>query len=509
MALKFLRSSAALALAAALASCAVGPDYKSPDAATPDRFVAEVEAQAQGGPRPNIDIREWWRGLRDAELNSLVDRALSANLDLEVALNRIQDARARLAAVSATEYPDVLFNAGGGGGTGSDNTNGRVAPEFRSAENSKGLNSISGAGGAVAAWDLDLFGRIKREVEARQADAEALQAARGWTQVTVAADVAKAYLDMRAQQRELVVLGKNIDAARAGLGLAQSRLERGLTNELDVSLAQRELATLQADRAPLVARIDVSRHAIAVLLGTYPESLTKELAESGDIPALPHRIPIGLPADLLRRRPDIREVERQLAAANARVGEAIAELFPSVSLTGAYGLQQGALAPKGSPAYAIWSIGPSLTLPILDFGALDAQIASADFKTREVLVTYREAILKAVQQVDDASSVYHGQQLRLIRLDQALAAAHDATRIANERYDRGLTDFLNVLDAERQQFDLEERHVQTRQIEAEALVDLFRALGGGWREQAIPPIRLPDPAIVAAAKYAAQSAKAP
>jgi NodT family efflux transporter outer membrane factor (OMF) lipoprotein len=495
---------AASVVAATLAGCALGPDYQPPAMQTPIGFDADAAARsARTSKGTNVDIRQWWRSLHDAELDALVDRALQSNLDLEIALTRIQEARVRVIGTSAAALPEIAGVAGGGGGTGSDDTNGRVPSPFRAAENSKGLTKTVAAEGLLAGWDLDLFGRVKREVEAEKADAEALQDARDWISMNVAADVARAYLDMRAQQRQLVVLGENIDAARSAQKLAKSRLDQGLTNELDVNLAQRQTATLEANRGPLIAQIEASRHAIAVLLGQFPEGLAKELARPGTIPALPPRIPVGVPADLLRRRPDIQEIERELAAANARVGSAIAELFPDVVLTGAAGGQQGPRASSAiTPAAAIWSLGPSVTMPFLDFGALDAQIEIADLRTHEILIAYRQAILKAVQQVDDAAAAYREQQLRLADLDRALSAAREATRIATERYDRGLTDFLNVLDAERQQFDLEELHVAARQAEAEALVALFKAIGGGWPvNYTIPEVRHPDPAAIAAIKY--------
>jgi outer membrane protein TolC len=238
-------------------------------------------------------------------------------------------------------------------------------------------------------------------------------------------------------------------------------------------------------------------------LGQFPEDMAKELSRGGALPALPQRIPVGLPADLLRRRPDIQEAERHVAAENAGIGAAIAGLFPDVVATGAVGVQGGPRSSKTLlPASAIWSLGPAVSMPFLDFGALDAQIEIADLKTHEALVAYREAILQAVRQVDDAGAAFHAQQERLADLDRALTAAREATRIANERYDRGLTDFLNVLDAERQQYDLEESHVLARQVEAEALVALFKALGGGWPPNlTLPPIRTPDIAAVAAVKY--------
>ena len=502
--MKTSRSRLALALAASLGGCAVGPDYQPPAVLTPGGFVAEA---AVGSSRVygagGVDIRQWWRSLRDPELNSLVDRALASNFDLEIALDRVQEARARVFGTASEALPVVDAVAGGGGGTGSDETNGRLPSEFRAGENSKGLNYIAGAGGAVGNWDLDLFGRIKREVEADQDNAEALMHARDWVYVTVASDVARVYLDMRAEQRLLVVLGENIEAARKAQGLAQSVLDQGLGDELDVDLAKRQLATLESDRGPLIGQIENSKHAIAVLMGQFPEAMTRELAHGGAMPVLPARIPVGLPVDLIRRRPDLAQIERQLAAANALLGAAIADLFPSVSLTGGFGEQGGPRTSVSlSPASVIWTLGPSFSAPVLDFGGLDAAIEVADFRTHEILMIYRQAILNAVRQVDDAVASSHAQQQRLADLDRALTAAREATRIATERYNRGLTDFLNVLDAERQQYDLEQRHVAARQVEAEALVALFEALGGGWPENAaLPPIRRPEQASLAAVRY--------
>jgi NodT family efflux transporter outer membrane factor (OMF) lipoprotein len=492
----------ALGVAAALAGCSVGPDYSLPTIALPAMFVAQPNEKT---PQPirsaSADLTQWWRSLRDKELDSLVARALASNLDLEVALTRLQAARAEVTVLANQALPEVGATGGGGVGTGSDETKGRATQALRSAETATGLKSINEAGGFDANWEIDLFGKFRREIEAQIADAEALKDARDWIFVTVAADVARAYLDMRAQQRQLEILGENIAAARRNLDLAQTRFNKGLTNELDASLAQRELATLEADRSPLAAQADVSRHAIAVLIGQFPEGLAGELARPGPIPALPAKIPVGLPVDLLRRRPDIREAERTLAAANARIGAAIADLFPTLILTGAGGAQ-GGVRSTGTPITWIGSIGPSVYMPVLDFGALDAQIEIADQRTQGLLAGYKQAILTAVQQVDDAGVSYKGQLNRLGDLDRALQAARQSTQLATERYDRGLTDFLNVVDAERQQFDLEERHVATRQAAADDLVALYKALGGGWpANEIIPPIRPLQPAIVAAARY--------
>jgi NodT family efflux transporter outer membrane factor (OMF) lipoprotein len=499
---KWIRLSP-LVIAVTLAGCSVGPDYQMPFTLLPSEYLPLArEKGAQLTTPASADFAQWWRILHDRELDSLVARARESNLDLAVALDRLQEARTGATIAANQGLPVVGATGGGGVGTGSDETKGRVSQALRSAENAQNLKSINEAGGLDANWELDLLGKFRREIEAQTADAEALKDAHAWVLVTVSADVARSYLDMRAQQRLLIVLGQNIAAARGNVDLAQRRFGRGLTNAIDVSLAQRQVATLQADLAPLAAQIDASRHAIAVLLGRFPEDVAEELAKPGAIPALPTKIPVGQPIDLLRRRPDIGEAERRLAAANARIGVATADLFPTVVLSGAVGAQGGIRSSSAVPITWIGSLGPSLYWPFLDFGALDAQIEIADLQTHETLVAYKQAILMAVRQVDDASTSYRAQLERLKSLDRALAAARQATQIATERYDRGLTDFLNVLDAERQEFDLEARHVATRQMAAEDLVALYKALGGGWSlNEAIPPIRAPLPAVIAAAKH--------
>jgi NodT family efflux transporter outer membrane factor (OMF) lipoprotein len=508
---KVLPVPALLAVATAAASCSVGPDYRTPVLRLPAGFLALAPSgEKSQGPGPaGGDLTQWWRSLHDQELNALEDRALRANLDLEVALDRVQEARAALVVIANQALPVGGATGGGGVGTGSDETRNRAAPSFRSAVNGAGLSSVQVAGGFEANWDLDLFGKVRRALEGQTYDVEALKAAWDWVMVTVTADVARDYLDMRAEQARLAVLKQDIAVAKTGQDLAQTRFDRGLTNELDVALARRELATLQAEVAPLKAQIEVSRNAIAVLLGTYPEDLAKELAKPGPIPTMPRRIPTGAPIDLLRRRPDIAEAERRVAAATARIGVAVSQLFPDVFLTGAGG-GQGGIRSSYTVSAANWigSIGPGVYWPLLDFGALDAQIEIADLTTREQLTAYKQSILTAVQQVDDATVSFRAQQESLLSLDRALAAAKLSTTLASDRYDGGLTDYLNVLDAERQQFDLRQQYVSAQQIEGESLVGLYKALGGGWEPRAaIPPLPTPQPAAIAAARYLSRTSE--
>jgi NodT family efflux transporter outer membrane factor (OMF) lipoprotein len=491
-----------LVLSGVLAGCTVGPSYQVPGLAMPVSFVAPLGDKATPPAASSVELSYWWKSLRDRKLDSLIDRGLRANLHLKIALERLQQARRRLVVIASQALPEVHATGGGGVGTGSDETRGRVSDALRPAETSTGLETISGAGGLGAQWELDFFGKVRRQLEGQTYDAEALHEARNWVFVTVAADIARLYLDMRARQQRLVVLRQNIGAANAALGLAQTRLDRGLTNELDATLAKRQVATLQADLAPLAAEIESDSYAIAVLLGEYPEALAHELREPGTMPVLPARIPVGLPVDLLRRRPDIREAERRVAAATAAVGAATADLFPSVILTGGGGGQGGIRSSSAVPVTWIGSVGPSVYWPVLDFGALDARIDIADSKTRELLESYKQTILTAVQQVDEANASYRGFQKSLRSLDSALAAARQATKVATERYDRGLSDFLNVLDAERQQFELEQRRVDTQRRAAESLVAVYKALGGGWSpSETLPPLRTPDPAVISAIKH--------
>jgi NodT family efflux transporter outer membrane factor (OMF) lipoprotein len=491
--------------AGALAGCAVGPDYLTPDVAVPPNFVAAPagkEAQS-GGASP--ELWRWWRTLRDPQLNRLIDRAIENNLDLKIALDRLQQARLQLVVIGAQALPDVNGSAGGGVGTGTDETRGRVAQALRDGSNNQGLKKISEIGGLDAEWQIDIFGKIARRFEAQVYTAEALQEARNWVYVVIAADVARLYFDLRARQERLQILYRDIEASRKVLDLAQTRLDRGLTNELDVLLAKRQVETLQADVEPLKALIAANGYAIAVLVGEYPETIDRELRRPGAIPRLPPPAPVGLPINLLRRRPDIVEAERLLAAAVATIGAVTADLFPTLVLTAGGGAQGGPRSGSAVPITWIGSVGPALSAPFLDFGSLDALIEIADYRAHEFAMAYRQAILVAVQQVDEANAAYLAYRQSLRSLDLALDAARQATKVATERYDRGLTDFLNVLDAERQQFALEQQRAEVVRLQGDSFVALYKALGGGWPpNQSVPPIRHPDPAVVAGVKRLAQ-----
>ena len=264
---------------------------------------------------------------------------------------------------------------------------------------------------------------------------------------------------------------------------------------MDFQLASRELATLQAELPPLQSEIQTAQYDIAVLLGQYPEDLTVELAKPGTLPILPQSIEAGLPLDLLQRRPDVREAERQLAAATARIGVATADLFPHVMLSGGLGTQSAGIGAQGSH---IWACGPSVYWPLLDFGTLDALVSIADLQAHERFVTYKKTVVDAVQDADTAIARFQSQEQRLRSLTDAIDASQRAVELAHQRYDRGLTDFLNVVDAERQQYNLEDQYTASQQDAADAFIYLYKALGGGWESyQHVPAIRRPEPAVMA------------
>ncbi|HZO24129.1 MAG TPA: efflux transporter outer membrane subunit [Steroidobacteraceae bacterium] len=489
-----------------LSACAVGPNYHRPDEHVPDHYAAMTAPAIpdKAGETPvaqpvDVDMARWWKALHDAELESLVDRAIRANPDLQIALDRLQAARTYEIALIGSVLPDAQASAGAGRGTGSDLTRGRTAQSLISADNSSGLQHINEVAGFDSVWELDIFGKYRREMQAARYDVKASLAQRNAVLVSVVADVVRAYIDLRGLQMRASVLHASIETLQESLRIVKIRYERGITNELDVTLATRELATLQAQVAPVDAQVKAAQYTIATLLGEYPEALVAELTTPTLIPSAPAAVHSELPVQLLRRRPEIMEAEGQLAAATARIGVATANLFPQIAITGAIGFQRQGLGTTPLLGEHIWSLGPGAVWPLLDFGLLDSQVETADLQTRALLVNYKRTIQNAVKDVDTAWSAYAAQQVRLGRLGEALVASQRAVTLATERYERGLTDFLNVIDAQRQNYDIEEQYTDAQVGVAEEFVALYRSFGGGWEDyQSLPPAHIPEPAIIAA-----------
>ena len=509
-ALRTARKAALGAALGALAACAVGPSYRPPKPDVPPAFAAQASQTTGGAPAAAAELAAWWRALGDAELDSLVDRAIKSNFDLDIALTRLQQARTYEVVIAGHALPEVEATGSEARGTGSDLARGRASQALRSADNSTGLSHLNTVGGFDAVWELDIFGKYRRAMQAARFDAEAAAAARNGVLTSVVADVVRAYIDLRGDQTELGVLRQASDVLKESLRIVNIRYERGITNELDVALATRELNTLDAQIAPEQAAVSAAENTLAVLLGEYPESMAQELEKPDLIPSVPDAVSAGMPLDLLKRRPDVQQAERELGAATARIGVATADLFPQVALVGAIGAQQGeAPGPLSARTVGkhIWSFGPAAMWPLLDFGALDAEVDIADLETRASLATYRKTLVNAVREVDDSLEAYAAQRARLKDLGLAMLAGQRAVELATERYNRGLTDFLNVVDAERQYYDLQEQYAVAQIAQGEQFVQLYKSLGGGWQNyQDVPPIRRPQPAIVAAFRRALSSA---
>ena len=491
-----IRAGAALIAIAGLAGgCAVGPRYHAPDVAAPPAFAAPAAAASA----TERDLARWWHRLNDPELDLLVERAIRSNPDLAIALVRLQQARTYETVVLGHALPEIDASAAAGRGTGSDLARGRAAQPLVSADNTSGLKHINSLAGFDAVWEIDLFGKYRREIEAAHYDTQAAAAARNTVLLTVIADVVRAYVDLRGYQARAAILHKADAALTESLRIVSIRYQRGITNELDVTLARRELATLEAQIAPAEAAASAAAYTLATLVGEYPEALTAGLAKPGLVPEMPGAAAPGLPLEVLKRRPDVRQAERELAGATARIGIATANLFPQIAVVGAIGVQGQGWGTSPIAREHVWSFGSGAIWPVLDVGALDAEVSIADLETQARLANYRGTLFNAVREVDAAVDDFAAERDRLGHLDEGVIAGSRAVDLANERYNRGLTDFLNLVDAERQLYDLEGQYVTAQMAAADAFVQLYKSLGGGWQEyQSVPPVRRPLPAVVAA-----------
>lgn len=499
----YCRLSLACCFAAGISGCSVGPDYQPPEVSLPSLFGTTSREIVSQETAPQPDFVRWWQTLQDPELDRLVGQAVACNPDLEIALTRIQAVRTQQIVVVSNALPDAEASAAAAEGTGNDLTKGRASPALRSATNNTSLSTINQVGGFDAVWELDLWGKYRRQLEAVRDDAEALAELRNSVLIAVIGDVAMNYIDLRGLQYRLQIARNNVKTAQKTAELAQARFDRGLTNELDVTLAKRELATIQAQVPLFQAAIADAESRLALLVGAFSPDIDPQLRGFRGLARVPSKLRPGIPADLLRRRPDIQQAERQLAGATARIGVATAYLFPSIALIGAEGLQGGdvtsASAAKSKPPYsAIWSFGPGAYWPVLDFGRLDAQIDIQELAAHESLVNYKKTILAAVNEVDNAIKQYRAQQQRLRELEVAQKQARRAVELATERYERGITDFLYLLDAQRQEYTIEDQAAIARQAVIIQYIALYKALGGGWElYDALPPIKGAQPALAA------------
>lgn len=460
------------------AGCTVGPNYQKPDLPVPAGWQ---EAQQKGVDARSAELARWWSTFNDPLLNSLVERAVRSNLDLRLAEARIREARASRVVTASGAWPTL--NVSGSYTRNRASQNGVAVPgEGTVIVPSGGANLDQNfyQSGFDANWEIDVFGRVRRSVEAADATVEATVEDRRDVLVTLLGEVARNYIDLRGFQRQLAVARDNLKTQQDTLELTQVRFQAGLASDLDVAQQEAQLNTTASQIPTLESSLKQAAYALDVLLALQPGALWGEVVKETEIPTLPPEVLVGLPSDLLRRRPDIRRAERQLAAATAQVGAAMADLFPRFSLTGITGLQSVSASDWLSRGSRFWSIGPTISWPVFDAGRIRATIEIRNAQQEQALTQYEKSILSAFQDVETALVNYANEQVRYRSLTDAVVANRRAVTMANELYIRGLNDFLNVLDTQRSLYVTESALTQSQATMATNLVALYKALGGGW-----------------------------
>jgi NodT family efflux transporter outer membrane factor (OMF) lipoprotein len=452
-----------------LAGCAVGPNYRPPDAAAPATWSA---AQSGGTTNTVAQVAEWWKSFRDPQLDSLIARAVQANHDLRIAEARLREARALRSGAVWDFGPTV--NAGAGYTKQEQARNAQTFPSPRHTE----LYDAH----FDASWELDVFGGKRRALESATAQLEAVREDQRDVLVSVLAEVARNYVEARGLQQRLVITRKNLQAQAQAVEITRSRFNAGLTSELDVKQAEALVAATQSQLPTMETALQQAIHRLGVLLGQAPGALLAELSSDASIPATPPNVPVGLPSDLLQRRPDVRRAERQLAAATADIGIETAELFPKFALLGAGGFQSLSAGDWFSAGSRYWAAGPTVRWRLLDFGRIRARIKAADARQEQALAAYERTVLRSFEDVENALVAYANEQVRLGSLNESVAANRRALELANELYATGLGDFLRVLDGQRSLYQAEDQLVDSQRAVTQNLVALYKALGGGWEE---------------------------
>jgi NodT family efflux transporter outer membrane factor (OMF) lipoprotein len=450
--------------------CAVGPNYHPPHTAASANWS---EPQLGGETNSPVQVVEWWKTFNDPELDSLIRRAVQGNQDLRLAEARLREARATRLHAAWDFAPTIGSSASYTREKLSQNA---LQFNFPGQKLEYALYDAH----FDATWEIDVFGSKRRTLEEATASMGASQEDLRDVLVTLLGDVARNYLEVRGAQQRLVIARNNIKAQSDSIELTQARFKAGLTSELDVKQAQALLATTEATVPTMQTTLKQAIHELGVLLGQEPGALLAELSRDEPIPATPPSVPVGLPSDLLRRRPDVRRAERQLAAATAQIGVQTAELFPKFSLGGTAGLQSLSASDWFTGGSRYWSMGPTVTWRLLDFGRIRAQIKVADAQQEQALATYEQTVLISFRDVENALVAYANEQTRYQALNESVTANRRALEIANELYSKGLGDFLNVLDSERSLFGAEDQLVDSQRTVTENLVALYKALGGGW-----------------------------
>ncbi len=450
-------------LALTITGCAVGPDYRAPQP-EPARLL---QAEHGGHDRSRFEAA-WWRQFEDPTLDALVGEALDENRELRIAYARLRAARAIRDDISNDHLPTVTAGASADIGKAQQ-------PGF----SEERVNAERYDLGLDMAWELDLFGRIQRSLEASEAQAEAAEAELYQLQVSLVAELVDAYGQLRGAQLRERIARDNLANQRNSHELTEQLREAGVGSELDVLRADARLAATEASLPQLRAQQVRARNRIATLLGQRADQLSVDLSPR-ELPAIAKSLPIGDPGELLRRRPDIRAAERQLAAATANVGVATADLFPRVSLSGFLGFIAGRGSQIGSSAAQAWGVAPSISWAAFDLGSVRARLRGAEADADAALAGYEQQVLLALEESENAFSDYANAQQRLLSLIRQSTASRAAAQQAEIRYREGTADFLVLLDAERERLQAEDAQAQAEVEVYRSVVSLYKALGGGW-----------------------------
>ena len=459
-----------------LAGCAVGPNYHSPEVSAPLQWS---EPLAGGEANSPVSIAGWWRNFHDPELDSLIDRAVQSNLDLRIAQARVREARAEYGVAVGNLWPTV--DASGSYAYQRQSQNQPLYANLPPAFNIPLGNNVFQSG-FDASWEVDMFGGQRRAVESAKAQISAVEFGERDVLISLLGDVAVNYVQSRGYQRQIEIANENIHAQEQSLAIAQRRFEHGLVSNLDVQQAATLLATTRATVPTMETSLSASIHRLGVLLGQPPEALQTELSTVAPIPAVPPEVPVGLPSELLLRRPDVAQAERQFAAATANIGVAKADLFPKFYLTSMAGLESVSASDWFEAGSRFWSAGPTVQWNIFDAGRIRANIKVQDARQEEALGEYEETALSAFEDVENALAAYAKEQVRRRSLEDAVKSSQESLSLANRLYVNGLTDFINVLDAERSLYEAEDALANSDMMVSADVVALYKSLGGGWEE---------------------------
>jgi NodT family efflux transporter outer membrane factor (OMF) lipoprotein len=482
---------ALLLVAALLGSCKVGPNFRAPHESVPEHYAgAAAGARGTGEPVAESDPDSfWWRQFHDRTLDELETRAAAGNLDLQAAYLRIVQARIQVQSVRAQGLPSLNANAsydreqlglkgiiktdGGSIETGESAGTQQLIQQLEQPVNIYEL-------GFDASWELDLFGKVRRGIEGAEAQGDSAVESRNDLVVSLEAEVAQTYFQLRSAQALRQITLDLIAAQRDVVELTNNRQVHGLALEADVQSARGQLSSLQATLPPFDQSIASARHALAVLSGQEPESLEAAFGETGALPALPGLVPVGLPSTLARRRPDVRQSEAMLHAATAQIGVAVAAFYPDITLAGTEGLRNTGTRYLLDWSSNFYSFGPKISIPIFRGGALVANVRLARAQAAEAALNYRKTVLSALQEVEDGLTALATDALRTEALKATVSADQAALDVDLDTYRHGIISYLGVLTA---QIQLEQAQVQLAQsmlTQSTDLVKLYKALGGGW-----------------------------